>query len=78
MIDPSLRIALLAEQAADPEVAVVLLDVVLGHAADPDPAARLAPAISSAIACRARDFPSSSRCAAPTATRRTGRPRRPR
>ncbi|MEP6560323.1 MAG: FdrA family protein [Nakamurella sp.] len=49
MIDPSLRIALLAEQAIDPTVAVLLLDVVLGHAADPDPAARLAPAISAAI-----------------------------
>jgi FdrA protein len=56
MIDPSLRIAVLAEQAADPEVAVVLLDVVLGHAADPDPAARLAPAISSAIAGGAREL----------------------
>jgi FdrA protein len=49
MIDPSLRIALLAHQAADPEVAVLLLDVVLGHAADPDPAAGLAPAIRAAI-----------------------------
>ena len=38
MIDPTLRLELLAEQAADPDVAVLLLDVVLGHAADPDPA----------------------------------------
>jgi FdrA protein len=49
MIDPSLRIALLAQQAADPHVAALLLDVVLGHAADPDPAARLAPAIRAAL-----------------------------
>ncbi|MET0863503.1 MAG: hypothetical protein ABWZ98_04155, partial [Nakamurella sp.] len=56
MIDPSLRIALLAEQAVDPDVAVLLLDVVLGHAADPDPAAGLGPAISSAIARAAGDL----------------------
>ncbi len=49
MIDPTLRLSLLAEQAADPDVAVVLLDVVLGHAADPDPAATLAPAVRGAI-----------------------------
>jgi FdrA protein len=49
MIDPSLRIALLAQQAADPDVAVLLLDIVLGYAADPDPAERLAPAIAAAI-----------------------------
>jgi hypothetical protein len=55
MIDPTLRLALLAEQAADPDVAVVLLDVVLGHGADPDPAASLAPAIRAAIAAAARD-----------------------
>ncbi|HEY7813125.1 MAG TPA: DUF1116 domain-containing protein, partial [Nakamurella sp.] len=50
MIDPTLRLSLLADQAADPDVAVVLLDVVLGHAADPDPAASLAPAVREAIA----------------------------
>jgi succinyl-CoA synthetase alpha subunit len=49
MIDPTLRLDLIAEQAADPGVAVLLLDVVLGHAADPDPAGRLAPAIRTAI-----------------------------
>jgi succinyl-CoA synthetase alpha subunit len=48
MIDPSVRLALLEKQAADPDVAVVLMDVVLGHAADPDPAGRLAPAILAA------------------------------
>ena len=50
MIDPTMRLDLMAEQAADPEVSVLLLDVVLGYAADPDPAARLAPAIRTAIA----------------------------
>ncbi len=49
MIDPSVRLDLLAEQAADVDVAVVLMDVVLGHAVDPDPAASLAPAIRNAI-----------------------------
>ena len=33
----------------DPEVAVILLDVVLGYGAHPDPASELAPAIESAI-----------------------------
>ena len=46
MIDPSLRLDHLAQAAADPETAVVLLDVVLGHGAEPDPAAALAPAIA--------------------------------
>lgn len=46
MIDPTLRLEHLARAAADDEVAVVLLDVVLGHGAEPDPAALLAPAIA--------------------------------
>jgi FdrA protein len=45
MIDPSLRLAGLKEAAADERVAVLLLDVVLGHAAHPDPATELAGAI---------------------------------
>ncbi|HEX6469281.1 MAG TPA: FdrA family protein [Streptosporangiaceae bacterium] len=48
MIDPSLRLDRLAAELADPDCAVVLLDVVLGHAAEPDPAARLAPLIGGA------------------------------
>ncbi|WP_436762127.1 FdrA family protein [Streptosporangium sp. V21-05] len=47
MIDPTLRLEALAEV---PPGDVVLLDVVLGHGADPDPAARLAPAIAEAVA----------------------------
>jgi FdrA protein len=45
MIDPTLRLERLAEVAADPDTGVVLMDVVLGHGAEPDPVASLAPAI---------------------------------
>ena len=45
MIDPSLRLERLAEVAADETTGVVLMDVVLGHGAEEDPAAALAPAI---------------------------------
>lgn len=46
MIDPSIRLEHLARAAADPATGVLLLDVVLGHGAEPDPAASLAPAIT--------------------------------
>jgi FdrA protein len=49
MIDPALRDERLAVEAADPRVGAILLDVVLGHGAHPDPAAELAPAIESAL-----------------------------
>jgi FdrA protein len=42
MIDPERRLQLLRETAADPTVAVILLDVVLGHGSAEDPAGRLA------------------------------------
>jgi FdrA protein len=45
MIDPSLRLEHLAAAARDPAVSVLLLDVVLGYGAHPDPAAELAAAI---------------------------------
>jgi FdrA protein len=48
MIDFTLRNKMILEQAADPETAVILLDVVLGHGANPDPAAELAPVIRQA------------------------------
>jgi FdrA protein len=48
MIDQSLRLERLAAEAANPDTAVILLDVVLGHGAHPDPAAELAPAIAAA------------------------------
>lgn len=48
MIDPSLRLPHIIEAARDPAVAVVLLDVVLGYGAHPDPAGVTAPAIAEA------------------------------
>lgn len=57
MIDPTLRLENLAAVAADPATAVVLLDVVLGHGAEPDPAAALAPAIRDAKQRAGRDLP---------------------
>jgi FdrA protein len=48
MIDPTLRLEHLARAADDPDTAVILLDVVLGHGAEPDPAALLVPAIAAA------------------------------
>ena len=48
MIDQSLRLDRFAAEAADPGTAVILLDVVLGHGAHPDPAAELAPLIEAA------------------------------
>ena len=46
MIDPTIRLEHLDRVAADRRTGVVLLDVVLGHGAEPDPAASLAPAIA--------------------------------
>lgn len=48
MIDPTLRAERFMVEASDPEAAVVLLDVVLGHGAAADPAGELAPAITAA------------------------------
>ncbi len=48
MIDQSLRKERLLREAADPEVAVILLDVVLGYGAHPGPAAEIAPVIREA------------------------------
>ncbi len=50
MIDPRLRNETIEETAADPTVAVILLDVVLGTGANPDPAGVLVPAIENAQA----------------------------
>ncbi len=50
MIDQSLRLDRLAAEADDPATGVILLDVVLGHGAHPDPAAELGPAIAAARA----------------------------
>lgn len=48
MMDNDLRIRRLEAEAGDPEVAVILLDVVLGYGAHPDPASELAPSIRKA------------------------------
>ena len=53
MIDPTLRLEHLARAAADPATAVLLLDVVLGHGAEPDPAALLGPALVDAVSTAA-------------------------
>ena len=50
MLDNDLRIRRLQQEAGDLEVAVILLDVVLGYGAHPDPASELAPAIARARA----------------------------
>ena len=52
MIDPGLRNERFRREAADPETGVVLLDVVLGYGAHPDPAGELAPLIERALADR--------------------------
>jgi FdrA protein len=49
MIDLGPRLALVAEAAQRASTRVLLLDVVLGHGAHPDPAAELAPAIASCL-----------------------------
>ena len=50
MIDPTIRLDHLSRVADDPRTGVVLLDVVLGHGAEPDPAAALAPVIRDVVA----------------------------
>lgn len=48
MMDNEMRIRRLMEEAADPQVAVIMLDVVIGYGSHPDPAGELAPAIEKA------------------------------
>ncbi len=48
MIDPSLRLKHLQEEARNPRVRVILLDIVLGYCSHPDPAAVYAPVIRAA------------------------------
>jgi len=54
MIDPTVRLGLLADQLADPDVRVILLDVVLGYCAEQDPSARLTPVIREGLAAARR------------------------
>jgi FdrA protein len=48
MIDPDLRLRRLWQEAADREVSLILLDIVLGEGAHADPTGELAPAIKAA------------------------------
>ncbi len=48
MIDSTLRAERIVKEAKDPEVAVILLDVVLGYGSNPDPAGSLLDAITKA------------------------------
>jgi FdrA protein len=48
MIDPRLRSEKIEEAGRDPQVAMILLDIVLGYASHPDPAGALIPAIGAA------------------------------
>lgn len=50
MMDNEMRIRRLMEEAHDPSVAVILLDVVIGYGSHPNPASELAPAIGKAKA----------------------------
>lgn len=45
MIDPSIRSERMLREAEDPDVAVVLLDCVIGYGSHPDPAGALVPAV---------------------------------
>ncbi len=49
MIDNDLRLRRLRQEAADEKVGLILLDVVLGEGAHPDPASELAPAIAAVV-----------------------------
>lgn len=52
MIDQDLRLRRLRQEAADPEVGTILLDVVLGEGAHADPAGELAPVIERVLSER--------------------------
>ena len=64
MIDGSVRREWIARVAADPTTAVLLLDVVLGYGAHPDPAGELTPALEAAR----RDAAGDGRCLAVVAS----------
>jgi succinyl-CoA synthetase alpha subunit len=55
MIDNDLRIRRLRQEARDPQVAVILLDMVIGYGAHPDPAAEFAAEIRKVIASAKED-----------------------
>lgn len=49
MMDNDLRLRRLKQEMADPEVDMIVLDIVLGEGAHPNPAAELAPVIGEAV-----------------------------
>lgn len=55
MIDNDLRIRRLLKEAEDPEMAVMMMDVVIGYGAHLDPASELGPAVSQARQIAAKD-----------------------
>jgi FdrA protein len=55
MIDNDLRIRRMLQEARDPQVAVILLDVVIGYGAHPDPASELGKASEEAIGSARRE-----------------------
>jgi FdrA protein len=60
MLEPRMRRGRLMDEAADPETAVVLMDVVIGYGAHPDPAGELVSFISEAkqlAESRGRELP---------------------
>jgi FdrA protein len=48
MIDPTVRQLRLIEEARDPEVAVIIMDIMLGYGSHPDPAGAMCDSISKA------------------------------
>ncbi len=49
MMDNELRLRRFAQEVADKDVSVIIMDVVLGEGAHPDPASEMAPAIKEAL-----------------------------
>jgi FdrA protein len=49
MMDNDLRLRRMRQETADPDVGFILLDVVLGEGAHPNPAAELSPAVAEAV-----------------------------
>ena len=61
MMDNDLRLRRLAQESADKDVSLIMLDIVLGEGAHPDPASEIGPAIEQALKrarheARALDF----------------------
>jgi FdrA protein len=55
MIDPTIRKMRLVEEAKDPEVAVIIMDVMLGYGSHPDPAGAMLSAVADAQKIAERD-----------------------